>query len=497
MRTQSQFETKVSSLNGVYFQSLFSHSRFSSLFLGVLLFQKKIHFSCFFSLILEVEPQRIIVFSFVSASLCCTAMSRTGVARGALPPNQPVALSSTGEQPWTRLRVLKNGCRAEIILAFNHRRELIVVKVYKEQFSTTPTKPVREYQMLKATNHPNVVKIVSFGRVSLREGVPFVNNRFCIPMELMDMGSVREFVDRLHSRSFPVAQQSDAPDETQKSISESSLSQFALAIAVQALAGLQEIHAKGNLHRDVKPDNILISSCGRAKWCDFDCGFEATIAGSDPETLNVGTEGYVAPEIVTSVGDAYTTKSDLWSLGVTLYWIAKRTIPEELRNFIRLEQRRRDNPSFRTEDVFQLDTLQDACLRSLLQDHLLVSDPAARSDAFLALRADCLREWYDHDFKCDVVTELRDRFGLPIGCELEELRRMHAILAGGEFSEEAKRVTVGLFKRLVLTRQGPAVRFMERFFQLWSSPQDTIQEATASSTTPSSSTTQKDEQCSP
>jgi serine/threonine protein kinase len=89
------------------------------------------------------------------------------------------------------------------------------------------------------------------------------------------------------------------------------------AIGLQILEALRAAHAAGVLHRDVKPDNVLLAEDGRAVLTDFGI---ATTEGEAPVTRTgvlVGTPAFIAPERAAG-GDARPA-SDLWSLGVTLY----------------------------------------------------------------------------------------------------------------------------------------------------------------------------------
>ncbi|GII42422.1 hypothetical protein Pph01_74250 [Planotetraspora phitsanulokensis] len=88
-------------------------------------------------------------------------------------------------------------------------------------------------------------------------------------------------------------------------------------IGVQLLAGLQAAHAAGVLHRDVKPDNVLITDEGRAVLTDFGI---ATLEDDSPVTRTgtlVGTPAFIAPERAS--GGSAQRASDLWSLGVTMF----------------------------------------------------------------------------------------------------------------------------------------------------------------------------------
>ncbi|MEU4325041.1 serine/threonine-protein kinase [Nonomuraea dietziae] len=88
-------------------------------------------------------------------------------------------------------------------------------------------------------------------------------------------------------------------------------------IGLEILAALRAAHAVGVLHRDVKPDNVLLAEDGRAVLTDFGI---ATTEDEAPVTrtgILVGTPAFIAPE--RAAGGSAEPASDLWSLGVTLY----------------------------------------------------------------------------------------------------------------------------------------------------------------------------------
>jgi serine/threonine protein kinase len=151
-----------------------------------------------------------------------------------------------------------------------------------------------EARAAAAVAHPNIVIVHDVGA----EPVPF------LVMELMPGGTL---ADALRRGPLPVAR--------------------ALDVVTDVLAGLGAAHAKGLIHRDVKPANVLFTADGRAKLADF-----GIATGLDSPTLTAtgalaGTPAYVAPERL--VGSPAGTDSDLYSVGVMLYESVAGTRPFE------------------------------------------------------------------------------------------------------------------------------------------------------------------------
>src|SRR5215475_11847309 len=155
----------------------------------------------------------------------------------------------------------------------------------------------REARAASSLNHPNICTIYE---------VAEHNHQPVIVMELLKGESLKE---RIHKGPI-------STDEL-------------LEVGIQSSAALEAAHAKGIIHRDIKPGNIFIVSGGWVKILDF--GLAKVIHGQvpesepDEESLTVegvipGTTAYMSPEQVR--GEEIDARSDLFSLGVVLYEMA-------------------------------------------------------------------------------------------------------------------------------------------------------------------------------
>jgi serine/threonine protein kinase len=142
-------------------------------------------------------------------------------------------------------------------------------------------------------NHPNIVTVYDAGE---QDGVLY------IAMELLEGPTLQAL---LAERRLPVEQ--------------------AIDIGRQISAGLDFAHAKGIVHRDIKPGNIILASHGFAKITDF--GIARTGEAMTLTGQVLGTPHYMSPEQV--LGKALDARSDLFSLGVILYQMVTGERPFE------------------------------------------------------------------------------------------------------------------------------------------------------------------------
>src|SRR5665811_828549 len=101
--------------------------------------------------------------------------------------------------------------------------------------------------------------------------------------------------------------------------------QEAIAYAIEVGRGLSVAHARNMVHRDIKPQNVLIDEEGRAKLTDFGISRQLEQDGVTATGRVLGTTDYVAPE--QAMGKDIDTRSDIYSLGVVLYEMLVGQVP--------------------------------------------------------------------------------------------------------------------------------------------------------------------------
>jgi eukaryotic-like serine/threonine-protein kinase len=158
----------------------------------------------------------------------------------------------------------------------------------------------REARAVARLNHPHIVTVIDAGEEPSADGeagTPY------IVLEYVDGETLKQLIRR--GGPLPIAQ--------------------ALAYAVEIARALGAAHEQLIVHRDVKPQNVLISSEGSAKITDFGIARTLTEEGLTMDGRVLGTTDYVSPE--QALGQPVTGQSDLYSLGVVLYEMLTGAVP--------------------------------------------------------------------------------------------------------------------------------------------------------------------------
>ena len=179
----------------------------------------------------------------------------------------------------------------------NQENRTVAVKILKEEFISNEEFVRRfknESKAIAMLSHPNIVKVydVSFGDL-----IQY------IVMEYIDGITLKEFIEREGSLRW----------------------KDAVHFTIQILKGLQHAHDKGIVHRDVKPQNIMVLPDGTIKVTDFGI---ARFSRSEQRTITdkaIGSVHYISPE--QARGERTDEKADIYSVGVMLYEMLTGQLP--------------------------------------------------------------------------------------------------------------------------------------------------------------------------
>ncbi|MBC3191305.1 Stk1 family PASTA domain-containing Ser/Thr kinase [Pseudonocardia sp. C8] len=150
----------------------------------------------------------------------------------------------------------------------------------------------REARLAARIDHPSVVAVYDRGTVPAG---PLGEPSLFVVMELVDGGTLRDVLRARGALGLPAAVRTLEP----------------------VLAGLARAHRLGMVHRDVKPENVLIASSGQVKVADFGLLTAAAEAGVSHAGMILGTMAYLSPEqVMTGRADG---RSDVYAAGVVLY----------------------------------------------------------------------------------------------------------------------------------------------------------------------------------
>jgi serine/threonine protein kinase len=147
----------------------------------------------------------------------------------------------------------------------------------------------REAQAMgRLGDHPNIVTVFDIGEEA---GQPF------LVLPVLPGGDIEGLIEKAEDHKLPIDQ--------------------AVRIALETAQGLEFAHAKGIVHRDIKPGNVWLAEDGRAKIGDFGLAVATDRSRLTQAGMMVGTVSYMPPE--QAMGGEVGPRSDLYSLGAMLY----------------------------------------------------------------------------------------------------------------------------------------------------------------------------------
>ena len=178
----------------------------------------------------------------------------------------------------------------------------VAIKVLKSEFANDAgflAKFRSEAQSAAALSHPNIVNIYDVGQTSEFN---------YIVMEYIEGITLKTYIEKKGQLSFKEA----------------------VSIAIQVAKGIEDAHKHHVIHRDIKPQNIMISTDGKVKVTDFGIARAAS-----SETINsevMGSVHYISPEQARN--GFVDGKSDVYSLGIVMYEMVTGRVPFDADNAV-------------------------------------------------------------------------------------------------------------------------------------------------------------------
>ena len=169
----------------------------------------------------------------------------------------------------------------------------------------------REARAVAQLTHPNIVTVIDRGEQDGRQFIVF------------------EYVDGQNLKELSARGPLDARE--------------AIQLALQVAHALSFAHARGLVHRDVKPQNVLLNDEGQAKVTDFGIARSLDVHGVTQTGTVLGTSDYIAPE--QARGQKVDPKTDIYSLGVVLYELLTGEVPFSGDNFVAVAMRHVSEPA--------------------------------------------------------------------------------------------------------------------------------------------------------
>lgn len=191
-----------------------------------------------------------------------------------------------------------SGGMSDVYKAKCHKlNRFVAIKVLKQEFSEDRnfvSKFRVEAQSAAGLTHPNIVNVYDVGED---------NGLYYIVMELIEGITLKKYIEK--KGKLPTRE--------------------AVSIAIQVAQGIEAAHNNHIIHRDIKPQNIIISREGKVKVTDF--GIARAASSNTINSNAMGSVHYISPE--QARGGFVDEKSDIYSLGITLYEMITGVVPFE------------------------------------------------------------------------------------------------------------------------------------------------------------------------
>ena len=189
-----------------------------------------------------------------------------------------------------------SGGMADVYKGKDHKlNRFVAIKVLKSDYRSDETfikKFLSEAQAAAGLMHPNVVNVYDVGQD---------RGLYYMVMELVEGITLKDYIEKKGKLSAK---------ET-------------ISIAIQMVTGIQAAHNCHIIHRDIKPQNMIISRDGNVKVADF--GIARAVSSQTMNATAVGSVHYISPE--QARGGYVDTKSDIYSVGITLYEMVTGHVP--------------------------------------------------------------------------------------------------------------------------------------------------------------------------
>jgi eukaryotic-like serine/threonine-protein kinase len=191
---------------------------------------------------------------------------------------------------------------------------VVAIKVMHEQYATDEEyveRFRREARSVAQLSHPNIVTVIDRGEDESRQYIVF---------EYVEGENLKQLLER--TGPMPVRD--------------------AVLLGLQMARALGFAHDRGLIHRDVKPQNVLLNEDGQAKMTDFGIARSVDVEGVTITGTVLGTSEYIAPE--QARGQQVDALTDVYSLGVVLYELLTGGVPFQGESFVAVALRHVNEP---------------------------------------------------------------------------------------------------------------------------------------------------------